>query len=83
MPKRRLQGKYKESKMTTPIQFNPFKGVSGTEKIQEIQDKRNNIRAPETDMALPQLNMNQGQDQDGEIALDNFDFKLDKQIPKQ
>lgn len=69
--------------MTTPIQFNPFKGVSGMQKIQEIQDKRNTAGVPETDMAHPQLNMNQGQDQDGEIALENFDFKMNKQLPKQ
>lgn len=69
--------------MTTPIQFNPFKGVSGTQNIQEIQDKRNTAGVPETDMAHPQLNMNQGQDQDGEIALENFDFKMNKQLPKQ
>lgn len=69
--------------MTTPIQFNPFKGVSGTQNIQEIQDKRNTAGVPETDMAHSQLNMNQGQDQDGEIALENFDFKMNKQLPKQ
>lgn len=68
--------------MTGPINFNPFKGV-GAQNIGEIQDRRQSLRFPDIDMSPIDLNMNQGPDEEGVVALDNMDFKLNKEIPKQ
>lgn len=69
--------------MTGPINFNPFMGVSGTENIEQIKDRRESLRFPELDLSPVDLSMNQGQDEDCEFTPENIDMKLDKQIPKQ
>ncbi|MBS4759078.1 MAG: hypothetical protein KHX03_00055 [Clostridium sp.] len=68
--------------MTGPINFNPFIGVSGTENIEQIQDRRKSLRFPDIDLSPVDLNMNQGQDEEGMIDLDNIDMSFNKQIPK-
>ncbi len=67
--------------MTGPIDFNPFKGVGGTENIQQIQDRRQSLRFPDIDLAPIDLNMNQGQDQEGVIDLDKTDMSFNKKAP--
>ncbi len=69
--------------MTGPINFNPFLGVSGTESIEQIQDRRQNLRFPEIDLSPVELNMDQGPDDEGIIMLENFDFNFSKQIPNK
>lgn len=64
--------------MTGPINFNPFKGVSGTENIEQIQDRRQSLRFPEIDLNPIDLNMNQGQDQEGLIDFDQMDMSFNK-----
>lgn len=68
--------------MTGPINFNPFQGVSGTESLEQIQDRRKSLRFPEIDLSPVELNMNQGQDDEGEVMLDKLDFNFNKQIPR-
>lgn len=68
--------------MTGPINFNPFIGVSVTENIEQIQDRRKSLRFPDIDLSPVDLNMNQGQDEEGMIDLDNIDMSFNKQIPK-
>lgn len=68
--------------MTGPINFNPFIGVSVTENIEQIQDRRKSLRFPDIDLYPVDLNMNQGQDEEGMIDLDNIDMSFNKQIPK-
>ena len=46
--------------MTGPINFNPFQGISGTESLEQIQDRRKTLRFPEIDLAPVDLNMAQG-----------------------
>lgn len=67
--------------MTGPINFNPFLGVSGTESIEQIQDRRQSLRFPELDLSPVELNMDQGQDEEGVIMLENLDFNFNKQMP--
>ena len=69
--------------MTGPVNFNPFIGISGTEKIEQIQDRRQNLRFPDIDLSPVELSMDQGQDDEGIMMLENLDFDLNKQIPKQ
>lgn len=69
--------------MTGPINFNPFKGIGGAQNIEQIQDRRQSLSSPNTDKSPVDLNMNQGPDEEGVVALDNMDFKLNKEIPKQ
>lgn len=68
--------------MTGPINFNPFQGISGTESLEQIQDRRKTLRFPEIDLAPVDLNMSQGQDDEGEVMLDKLDFNFNKQIPR-
>ena len=68
--------------MTGPINFNPFQGVSGTESLEQIPDRRKTLRFPEIDLAPVDLNISQGQDDEGEVMLDKLDFNFNKQIPK-
>lgn len=67
--------------MTGPINFNPFLGVSGTESIEQIQDRRKSLRFPELDLSPVELNMDQGQDEEGIMMLENLDFNFNKQMP--
>ena len=76
-----VQGKYKESNMTGPINFNPFLGVSGTENIEQIQDRRKSLRFPEIDLSPVELNMNQGPDDEGLVDLENMDMSFNKKLP--
>lgn len=69
--------------MTGPINFNPFQGVSGTKNLEQIEDRRKSLRFPDIDLSPVELNMNQGQDADGEVSLENFDFSMNKNIPKK
>ncbi len=68
--------------MTGPINFNPFQGISGTESLEQIQDRRKSLRFPEIDLSPVDLNISQGQDDEGEVMLDKLDFNFNKQIPK-
>ncbi len=70
--------------MTGAINFNPFLGVSGTESIEQLQG-RQSLRFPEIDLSPVELNMDQGQDEEGIMMLENFnlDFNFNKQMPKQ
>ena len=67
--------------MTGPINFNPFLGVSGTEDIEQIQDRRKSLRFPEIDLSPVDLNMNQGADEEGVVDLDNVNMNLNKKLP--
>ena len=69
--------------MTGPINFNPFLGVSGTESIEQIQDRRQSLRFPELDLSPVELNMDQGQDEEGIMMLENMNFDFNKKMPNQ
>ena len=69
--------------MTGPINFNPFLGVSGTESIGQIQDRRQSLRFPELDLSPVELNMDQGQDEEGIMMLENMNFDFNKKMPNQ
>ena len=51
--------------MTGPIKFNPFQGVGGTQNLEQIQDRRKSLRFPDIDLSPVELNMSQGQDEEG------------------
>lgn len=69
--------------MTGPINFNPFKGIGGAQNIEQVQDRRQSLSFPDADNSPVGLNMNHGPDEEGVVALDNMDFKMNKEIPKQ
>lgn len=69
--------------MTGPIKFNPFQGVGGTQSLEQIQDRRQSLRFPDIDLSPVDLNMNQGQDEEGLVNLDNLDFGLNKKVSKE
>ena len=69
--------------MTGPVKFNPFSGVTGTESIEQIQDRRQSLRFPELDLSPVELNMDQGQDEEGVMMLENMDFNFNKRMPNQ
>lgn len=66
--------------MTGPIGFNLFKGISGTDKLPDIDDRRETLRPPDIDTKIPDFSMNVGEDQEGEIdwtAMDPEKMKKD------
>ncbi len=72
--------------MTGPVKFNPFVGVSGTESLeQQVTDRRKGLRFPDIDLSPVELSMNQGQDDEAEVALENLDLNMDlnKKNPKE
>ena len=69
--------------MTGPIKFNPFQSVGGAQKLEQIQDRRQSLRFPDIDLSPVDLNMNQGQDEEGLVNLDNLDFGLNKKVSKE
>ncbi len=68
--------------MTGPIKFNPFQGVGGTQNLEQIQDRRKSLRFPDIDLSPVELNMSQGQDEEGLVNLDNIDMNFDKKFKK-
>ncbi|HIU87227.1 TPA: hypothetical protein IAD52_09695 [Candidatus Spyradomonas excrementavium] len=69
--------------MSNPVNFNPFLGVSGTEKLEEIQDRRKSLRFPEMEMPeAPAIEMNVGNDEEGYLDLDGLQMDFNKEIPK-
>ena len=68
--------------MTGPIKFNPFQGVGGTRNLEQIQDRRKSLRFPDIDLSPVELNMSQGQDEEGLANLDNIDMNFDKKFKK-
>ncbi len=68
--------------MTGPIKFNPFQGVGGTQNLEQIQDRRKSLRFPDIDLSPVELNMSQGQDEEGLVNLDNIDMNFDKKLKK-
>lgn len=68
--------------MTGPIKFNPFQGVGGTQNLEQIQDRRKSLRFPDIDLSPVELNMSQGQDEEGLANLDNIDMNFDKKFKK-
>lgn len=68
--------------MTQPIRFNPFQGVGGAEQLPPINDRRHNLRNPDIDMSSVDIQMDQGQDIDGEAMLESFDMDFSKKLPK-
>ena len=70
--------------MSNPVNFNPFLGVNGTEKLEEIQDRRKSLRFPEMELPeAPAIEMNAGSDEEGYLDLENIPLDFNKKLPNQ